>query len=253
MLNTSIIAHRGMSQAYPENTLLAFEMAIDSNCDGIEFDVQLSKDLIPVIVHDETIDRTTNGKGYICNYNLDQLKMYNFGINFNYENIPIPTLDEFLKLIVKKNYSKLLNIEIKNDIVNYPNIEDKLLSLVLYYNLQDQVLFSSFNHQSMTKMRKLSKSVNIALLYNNETPDLNQLLSLNAYSAHFNIEMITKELVESLQNKNFKTLCYTANSPADIQKLLDMKVDGIFTDNPNLACEIVYDNKNAQTMCCSTF
>lgn len=252
MSRTSIIAHRGVSQVKPENTLLALEMAIDSNCDGIEFDVQLTKDNIPVIIHDETIDRTSNGKGYVSNYTLEQLKKYNFGINFNYQGVTIPTLNEFLQLTIQKKYSKLLNIEIKNDILHYPNIEEKILDLVLKYNLQDQVLFSSFNHQSMFRMRKLSETVNIALLYEDTSPNLNELIKINAYSAHFNVKMASKELLESLNQKNIKSFFYTVNDPVEIKRLLDMGVDGIFSDNPQIASNIVTTDILENKLCYAT-
>lgn len=252
MSRTSIIAHRGVSQVKPENTLLALEMAIDSNCDGIEFDVQLTKDNIPVIIHDETIDRTSNGKGYISNYTLEQLKKYNFGINFNYEGVTISTLNEFLKLTIQKKYSKLLNIEIKNDIIHYPNIEEKILDLVLKYNLQDQVLFSSFNHQSMYRMRELSKAAIIALLYKDKSPNLNELIKINAYSAHFNVEMASKELLDSLNQKNIKSFFYTANDPVEIKRLLEIGVDGIFSDNPQIASNIITTDIIENRLCYAT-
>jgi glycerophosphoryl diester phosphodiesterase len=122
-----IIAHRGVSEFAPENTLPAFDMAIDKSCDAIEFDVQLTKDLVPVIIHDETIDRTSSGKGYVKDFTLQQLKKYDFGSWFSpkFKNATLPTLEEFFQIASKKNYQGLINIELKNDQIKYVGIEEK--------------------------------------------------------------------------------------------------------------------------------
>ena len=121
------LAHRGYSYLYPENTMLAFQKAIERGFDGIETDVHLTKDGYLVLCHDETIDRTSNGKGYIKDLTLDELKQYSFSCHSQY-NEKIPLLKDLLLLIKDKDI--LLNIELKTDVIHYQGIEKKVYDLV---------------------------------------------------------------------------------------------------------------------------
>ncbi len=126
MKYTKILAHRGASAYAPENTMAAFKKAIEMNADGIELDVHLSKDGYIVIIHDERVDRTTDGKGEVKDFSLDELKKLDAGSWFSdeYKGEKIPTLEELLSLI--KNTEIYLNIEIKAGYRVYPDIEEKL-------------------------------------------------------------------------------------------------------------------------------
>ena len=115
------LGHRGYSSKYPENTMLAFKAAIDGNFDGVETDVQLTKDNRLVLIHDEKIDRTSNGKGYVKDYTYDQLCQFNFNYRFDGIEAKIPLLEELLDYCIGKDV--ILNIEIKTDKIQYPNIE----------------------------------------------------------------------------------------------------------------------------------
>ena len=117
-------AHRGFSGLYPENTMLAFRKAVEEGfCDGIELDVHLSKDNEIVIIHDETVDRTTNGTGFVKDKSLEELKKLkaNYTFNETYEDQEIPTFEEYCKYVSDKNI--ITNIEIKTNLIYYPNIE----------------------------------------------------------------------------------------------------------------------------------
>ena len=128
MYKTRIWAHRGASGYAPENTLEAFKLAIDEKADGIELDVQLTKDKELVVIHDEKIDRTSNGKGYVKDYTLDELKKFNFNYgNEKYEEVKIPTLKEVYELLKPTNL--IINVEIKTGIIFYEGIEEKVLKL----------------------------------------------------------------------------------------------------------------------------
>ena len=143
---TKNFAHRGFSGKYPENTLLAFEKAVEAQTDGIELDVQLTKDGEIVIIHDETIDRTTNGKGLVVDYTYEELEKFDasyiytgqFGFN------KIPTLREYFNLI--KDTNIITNIELKTGINEYQGIEEKVYNLIKEFQLEDRVIISSFNH-----------------------------------------------------------------------------------------------------------
>ena len=143
---TEIFAHRGASGYAPENTMDAFKLAVKQGAEGIELDVQLSKDGIPVVIHDETIDRVTNGHGYVKDYTLEELKNFTImkGKYQEYEHSKIPTLEEVLVYAKKENLT--VNIELKTGIYWYPEIEEKTVDLVKKTKMEDLVIYSSFNH-----------------------------------------------------------------------------------------------------------
>src|SRR5690625_1827116 len=144
----------------PENTLASFQKAIELGADAIELDVRLTKDNIPVIIHDQTINRTSNGKGFVHNLTLNEIKTYDFGSHFSqqFENEPIPTLQEVLELI--KNYPIKLHIELKNGPIIPENLEAIVLNLISHYGLEDRTTFSSFDHQSLFRLSLLNKYLN---------------------------------------------------------------------------------------------
>ncbi len=142
---TKIFAHRGASAYAPENTVEAFALAMEQGADGIELDVQMTKDGQVVVIHDETIDRVSDGTGAVRDYTLEELKKFHFSNHMeNYENAAIPTLKEVLDLI--KSSNMLLNIELKTGIYWYPNLEEKTMELVKEAGMEDRVIYSSFNH-----------------------------------------------------------------------------------------------------------
>ncbi len=160
-----IWAHRGCSQNYPENTLLAFQKAAEiEGLTGIELDIQLTKDGQMVVCHDEKIDRTTDGSGELRNYTLEEL--CNFKIdagNGNYERIP--TMDEVLDLLQDRlREGLLLNIELKNSIFPYEGMEEKIVESIRRRGLQKSIVYSSFSALSLEKIRKLEPDAEIGIL-----------------------------------------------------------------------------------------
>jgi glycerophosphoryl diester phosphodiesterase len=239
-----VIAHRGVSAFAPENTLPSLEMAIDNYCDGIEFDVQFTKDFVPVIIHDETIDRTSTGKGFVKDYTLKELKNYDFGSWYSskFDGVKIPTLEEFLQVASNKNYKGLINIELKNDKIIYPAIEEKTIDLVKHYKFFDQVLISSFNHTSLEIAKQISPDIKIGLLYDKKSiPDISTLSRMGAYSANIHYTDFSVELHNILKEYNIKLFCYTVNSSHDMKTLISEGVDGFFTDNPDLSSQVAVD------------
>ncbi len=162
-----IWAHRGCSQCYPENTITSFEKAMDiPGLTGIELDVQLTRDGEPVIIHDERVDRTTDGMGYVRDHTLKELKCLH--IHTGEEKAEhIPTMKEVLDLLrdrLKKENGLLLNIELKNNSYRYPGMEDKTVELVHEYGIQDSVLYSSFLADSLVKLHEADPSVKLGVL-----------------------------------------------------------------------------------------
>lgn len=160
-----IWAHRGCSQRYPENTLLAFEKAamIDGLA-GIELDIQMTKDGRIVVCHDEKIDRTTDGTGELRNYTLEELGSFNIEAgNGRYEKIP--TIEAVLDLLEDRMKTGMkLNIELKNSRFPYMGMEEKIVTLIHKRGLQKQVVYSSFNASSLERLRTLESDAEIGIL-----------------------------------------------------------------------------------------
>lgn len=160
-----IWAHRGCSQRYPENTLLAFEKAAAvKNLTGIELDIQLTKDGEMVVIHDERVDRTTEGMGYVRDYTLSKVKKLHIYAD-NHPAQSIPTITEVLDLLEPQIKSGLkLNIELKNSVYPYPGMEEKIVELVRRRELQDSVVYSSFYAGSLEKLKKLDPDAELGIL-----------------------------------------------------------------------------------------
>ena len=162
-----IWAHRGCSQRYPENTITAFEKAgelFEKGLTGIELDIQLTKDGHMVVIHDERIDRTTDGYGFVRDYTLSELKTFHIHTG---ERAPeyIPSIEEVLDLLEDKMKNGfMLNIELKNSIYPYPGMEEKIVGLVDKRGLGGSIIYSSFSAGSLSKIRKLKPGADIGIL-----------------------------------------------------------------------------------------
>jgi glycerophosphoryl diester phosphodiesterase len=212
-------AHRGYSAKYPENTLSAFKNA---KADFIEFDVTLTKDNEIIVIHDDTIDRTTNGKGKVNDFTLKELK--NFTI---YPNEKIPALNEVLALC--KEINMPVNIELKKIFKNEPVFLEKVLKTVKNFEFENKILISSFEH----KYLKFFKENNISTAALFDKPfSINYLKTLNINSVHISKEIATKKFLEKL--KKYRVLAYTINSKKEADKLFSMGVYGIFSDYGSL-------------------
>lgn len=159
-----IYAHRGASGYAPENTLEAFRLAMDMGADGFELDVHLSKDGELVVIHDETVDRTTNGTGLVMNLTLAELKNLDASNGMgNYQGARIPTLGEVYDLI--KDTKHIVNVEIKTDSIFYPGIERKCLELEKEKGMEGRIIYSSFNHYTMQSLKVMEPEAKTGLLY----------------------------------------------------------------------------------------
>lgn len=160
-----IWAHRGCSQMYPENTLLAFEKAAAvQNLTGIELDIQITKDGELVVIHDERVDRTTEGIGFVRDYTLSQLKKLHIYAD-SHPSQMIPTMNEVFDLLEQKLKTGFrLNIELKNGIFPYDGMEEKIVELVHKRGLQEAVVYSTFYAKSLEKLRKADKNAELGIL-----------------------------------------------------------------------------------------
>lgn len=160
-----IWAHRGCSQRYPENTLLAFEKAAGlDKLTGIELDIQLTKDGQMVVLHDEKVDRTTDGIGYVREYTLADLRKLKIDAG-NHHFQFVPTIEEVMELLYERMKSGLkLNIELKNSVFPYEGMEEKIVELVHDSGVKDSVVYSTFYAKSLEKIRRLDPDVELGIL-----------------------------------------------------------------------------------------
>ncbi len=220
------IGHRGAKGYEPENTIIAFQKAIDLGCNGIELDVHLSLDNKIMVIHDETIDRTTNGKGFVNQMNLSELKT--FKIDDNHE---IPTLEEVFELV---NNNIFINIELKS----YETVE-KVIELIEKYVQEknwsyNDFLISSFDWNALQQIRFLNDNVQIGVL---TATDLDLAFAfakfIKAKTINPYFHLLNEENVAKMQEKGFEIHTWTVNEIEDIQKMKALKVDAIISDFPD--------------------
>lgn len=236
-----VFAHRGYSGKYPENTMLAFEKAIDIGANGIEIDVHKSKDNKLVIIHDEDIQRTFNGKGEIRDFTLKELKEFKNREDNLAENIKcaIPTLEEVIDLIKDKE-DIVLNIELKTDVINYDEIENDVIKVVEKYKMENRIILSSFNYESIKRCKKINPNIKTGMLYHYKIFDpISMAKEINADAIHPNAELVTKKLIDESHKNNLKVNTYTVNSKELMKKLKEWNIDGVFTDYPKLLLEVI--------------
>lgn len=229
MLN---IAHRGFSSKYPENTMLAFRKAMEEGADGIEFDVHLSKDKIPVIIHDERIDRTCNGEGRVQDFTAEELQNFNAGKLFGLEQEGVPTLREYLEYVQEK--SLITNIELKTGVYEYPGIEQKVYDLLREFHAVDKVIISSFNHESILRMKKIDPNIPCGLLVDSWLiKPWEYVKGLGVEYYHPAAYGITKEIVEGFHREGIGINVWFGKEPWDFEKMASMGVDAMITDYPD--------------------
>lgn len=159
-----IYGHRGASGYAPENTLESFRLSMEMGADGFELDVHMSLDGELVVIHDESVDRTTNGTGLVRNLTLAQLKGLDASCGMEaYQGARIPTLGEVFDLI--RDTHHIVNVEIKTDEWFYPQLEEKCLALAKEKGVEDRVIYSSFNHYTLMKLRELNPSAKLGMLF----------------------------------------------------------------------------------------
>lgn len=237
---TKNFAHRGFSGNYPENTMLAFEKALEAGADGIELDVQLTKDGEIVIIHDETIDRTTDGIGEVASYTYDELKKFDASFIFRGQMgfNKIPTLREYFDFV--KDTNLITNIELKTGINEYIGIEQKVWDLIQEYNLADRVIISSFNHYSILRMKETAPELKYGLLSEVWIVDAGKYthnLGVKCYHPHF--ANLTKEIVKEIKSYGIEINTFTVNREEDIKDLISKGIDIIIGNYPDLTKKVI--------------
>lgn len=238
-----IFAHRGASAHAPENTIAAFQLAVQQGADGIELDVALCADGQVMVIHDQTVDRTTQGSGRVREMSLDELRSLDAGSHFDiaFRGEPIPTLEQVFEAVGHKTF---INIELKNIRSPFDDLPEKVVALVRRHGMIDRVLFSSFIPWSLRRLHRLRPEIPVGLLAYRGLAGawargwLGKAL-VPYQSLHIYMDDVNDRLIERVHEEEHKAFVFTVNQASDMFRLFDNGVDGIFTDDPMLARRVV--------------
>ena len=227
-----VVAHRGGRRWAPENTLSAFRKSLELGVDGVELDIHRCKSGELIVCHDEDLERTTNGAGFIADKTLDELKKLDAGSWYdkNFVGERLPTLDEVLKLVQGKTE---INIEIKNGFKAYPGIEDDLLKLLETYPYSDKIVISSFDHHCLLNIHKKTDKYRLAVLVDGLMVDLpDYARKIGVKNWHPGFSDITPDSVKDAHGGGLEVNSWTVNTEREFQQARDMQLDGVITDDP---------------------
>jgi len=241
LVSPIIFAHRGASAHAPENTLAAFQHALDDGSPALEFDVKLSADGHVVVIHDQTVDRTTDGHGKVGDLTLPQLRALDAGSWFDsaFRNQRIPTLEEVFTIF---GHKILMNVELTNYASSFDQLVPRVALLIKEHNLGEHILFSSFLPHNLARCRRLLPLVPRGLL---AFPGFKGALQrffgrfMDLQAEHTFASDLTAVGATYTHKRGRKVFAYTVNDPAEIRRLFDCGVDGVFTDDPALALGIL--------------
>ncbi len=215
--------------------MLAFEKAVEAGCDGIELDVQLTKDGVPVVIHDETTRRTTGRGGWVRDFTLKELRQLDAGVGFGAELgvLRIPTLEEYFRYIRDKDV--VTDIELKTGVFRYEGVEEKVIGLARKYGVAEKILFSSFNHPSMLVCKKLCPAIPCALLTSS------WLVGAGAYARRIGVEFInplftflTEENIRELRENRIGAQAWTVDREDCMARLAEQGIYAVITNRPDL-------------------
>lgn len=229
-----LIAHRGASAETPENTMAAFRRAVQLKADAIELDIRFSRDHRAIVIHDETVDRTTNGQGPVWNFSARELLDLDAGSWFHpsFANEKLPLLEKVFSFFRKRD-QKLL-VEIKSP--PYVDSSEQLVcDMIRHYAIEDRAIVLSFDHHVLWRTREIQPHIQTGVLIDFRAVDpVRAAMNVCARVVAVRWNLVDAELVHRAHLNNLAVLAWTVNRPEHARKLLSMKVDGIITDNPGM-------------------
>lgn len=234
-----IWAHRGASGYAPENTMEAFQKAIDLRADGIELDVQLTKDDQMVVIHDETIDRTSDAAGWVRDYTLAELRTHNYNRTHpEYTHAAIPTLREVYELM--KGTGMVIDVELKTGIVFYEELERKVTELTHEMGMEEKVLYSSFNHYTCVKLHELNPAAYVGFLYADGPIDMAAYCKKHGgnalHPALYNLQF--PHYMKDAADNGLAVNVWTVNEEQYMAMCCQLGVNAIITNYPDLAMDV---------------
>ncbi|NLE18685.1 MAG: glycerophosphodiester phosphodiesterase [Propioniciclava sp.] len=236
---TSVWAHRGASGYAPENTLPAFELALEQGADGFELDVQLTRDDEVVVIHDETLERTTDGNGWVADHSLEDLRKLDASYGHEkYGGTRIPTLAEVFDLV--RDTGTMVNVELKNSRIAYKGLEERVLAIVEAHGMAHRVVLSSFNHYSLRHLVGLGSALPLGALYSEPLWKPWQYAArLGATALHPSLAATRRKIVEKSHEHDLAVHVWTVNEPEDVQRMVGLGVDALITNYPDVARSLV--------------
>ncbi len=247
MSNPLIISHRGANKYAPQNTIPAFERAIELGTDGFETDLHITKDGHVVICHNYTIDETSTGKGKISEMTLEELKQYDFGSYFSdkFKDTKIPTIDDFLSL-VETTDCKILNIEIKPPKEKETAIVRETIKAVKEHGLSDKLLISSFSPEILKEVKRLDKNCKTGFLYAPNSPTtpfvawriISFAKSLGCDAIHPQFIFVNEKYIKKAHEAGLMVNPWTVDLPEIIDNMLKWGADGIITNLPDVVSKM---------------
>ncbi|WP_183569548.1 glycerophosphodiester phosphodiesterase [Paenibacillus endophyticus] len=240
MPNIINFAHRGASGCCPENTLAAFQKALELGATGIETDVQLTKDGRIVVIHDESLARTAGLNKLVKDTDYDELASLDAGSWFApaFQSERIPTLEQLLDLL--QQAEAILNIELKNGIFPYAGMEEKVIALVRAYRMEERVIISSFNHYSLVRCKQLAPEIRTGVLYMEGLyRPWEYAASLQAEALHAYKYAVTPEWIAEAAAHGIAYHPFTVNDTAEMEQLINAGAAGIITDFPDRLTEVL--------------
>jgi glycerophosphoryl diester phosphodiesterase len=240
-----VIAHRGFSGVAPENSLAAIRKAIDLGADMVEIDVLLSRDGHVVVIHDETVDRTTDGRGKVASLDLEELRRLDAGSWFSkaFAGEKIPTLAEVLDLVRGRI---LLNVEIKTEAVTPEaegGISDKVLRLIAEREMGEQVILSSFDPEALRQARRLDSAIRTASLYDKDLHrgmgPVEVMAAVGSNGFNLSARQLSDEVLRACHGQRRPVAVYTVDDKKKMERLIAAGVDAIFTNRPDRMLELL--------------
>lgn len=236
-MKTLVYGHRGASAYAPENTLEAFQLAVDQGADGVELDVHLTRDGELIVAHDERLERVSNGTGRLLDLTLSEIKKFNFNkVHPEYADAKAPTLREVFELLLPTRLH--INVELKNSILPYQGLEEKCLDLAAAMGMEDRIIYSSFNHYSLIRVKKLKADAVCGLLYDC------CLINPWDYAARLGMEAIHPSLAElsmvpdeceKAHALGLMVNTWTVNDERSMRMVVEAGADILITNYPDRA------------------
>lgn len=237
---TKVIAHRGFSSQYPENSLLAFEKAMELGADGAEFDVQLTADGVPVVFHDESLERITGNKLFIKDLTYGQLQAFDISYRFK-GKCPvqrIPSLAEYFGLVKDKPFLNI--IEFKTAIFEYDGIEKQVIDMIAEHGLADRVILSSFNHYTLLRCKALAPDLPRGILYECRIAEPQDYANrLDMQFLHPDYRFLNDEEMAKYDAAHIKTNPWTVDNESDMRYLMaNPNIYAIMSNKPDVALQL---------------
>ncbi len=217
-----LTGHRGAAELEPENTRLSIQKAIDLGVDQVEIDVHLTRDQHLVVIHDATVDRTTDGQGAVADFTLEEVKRLDAG-----KGERIPTLQEVIDLVRGK---VVLQIELKG-----PDTAEPVVRTVEQNNIENEVLLTSFVHERLREARQLNPSLALGALWSNPPADAcEQAIDMGAEAIHIQYQNIDAQLVQKAHAHGLMIRAWNPDTVEEIQRVIDLGVDAVGSNRPDL-------------------